>query len=382
MVVVTLRRATVLRGIFWTGVAAIAWTHAGYPATLAVVARRRPMPVRKGDITPPVTVLVAAHDEEAVIARRIENLLGLEYPADLLEIVVVSDGSTDATDAIVERLAASSPRVHLLRAPRGGKLGALNMAVRYATGDVLAFSDANTVWAPEALANLVRCFADDDVGYVCGRLELLPAEGSNRDGVYWRFELWLREQESAVGSITGGNGAIYAVRRRDWAEQSFGHDLGLPHEMVKRGRRAVYEPAAVAFEKQSRELEDEYRRKVRMLRWSWQHLLEGRMLRSVDPLYRFQVVSHRLLRYSLGGLHLAVLGSSLALARRRPLYRAALSCQLAWLGAAGAGRLRLRVPGAGVAFYYLLMVCATLEALARYLRSGVPLVWEKAEGTR
>jgi cellulose synthase/poly-beta-1,6-N-acetylglucosamine synthase-like glycosyltransferase len=370
------------RAVFWTGIAAIVWTHAGYPATIFLLARFRCAPVRKADVTPSVTVLVPAHDEEAVIAHRVENLLALRYPASRLDVLVVSDASSDRTDAIVEELAAREPRVRLLRVPRGGKLAALNVAVPKASGEILAFSDANTTWAPDALARLVRVFADEDVAYVCGRLRLEPAAGSNRESVYWRYELALRECESAVGSVTGGNGAIYALRRRDWTEQRFGHDLGLPNEMAKRRRRAVYEPTAVAFEKPSRDLEDEYHRKVRMLRWSWQHLLEGRMLHGVDPLYRFQLVSHRVLRYGLGGLHVAVLTSNVALVRRGPVYRRALACQAGCLAVAGAGRLRLPVRGAGVAYYYVLVSWATIEALVRYLRSGVPLVWEKAEGTR
>jgi hypothetical protein len=250
------------------------------------------------------------------------------------------------------------------------------------SSEILAFTDANTRWAPDALGKLVRVFADHDVAYVCGRLELEPSGGTNRESAYWRSELWLREHESAVGSMTGGNGAIYAIRRAEYVERRFGHDLGFPHEMVKRRRRAVYEPAALAVEKQSRDLEDEYHRKVRMLRWSWQHVLAGRMLQRVDRLYLFQLVSHRVLRYCLGGLHLLLLTSNVALVRRGGLYRAALALQGAWGAASGLGRVRAPVPGASLAYYYLLMNCATVEALVRYLRSGVPIVWEKAEGTR
>jgi hypothetical protein len=165
-------------------------------------------------------------------------------------------------------------------------------------------------------------------------------------------------------------------------ERRFGHDLGFPHEMVKRRRRAVYEPDALAFEKQARDLEDEYHRKVRMLRWSWQHVLAGQMLRRVDRLYLFQLISHRALRYFLGGLHLVALTTNLVLLRRGRLYRWTFSAQASWLAAAALGRRRVPLPGAAFAYYYLLMNCATVEALARYLRSGVPLVWEKAKGTR
>ena len=141
---------------------------------------------------------------------------------------------------------------------------------------------------------------------MCGQLRLLAPDGSNREGLYWRYEMWLRRSESAIGSITGGNGSIYAVRRSDYVTHRFGHDLGLPDAMVKRGRRAVYEPEALAFEQPPPELEDEYGRKVRMFPWAWQHLVEGRMLSGVTPLYLAELLSHRVLRYGSGALHAAL----------------------------------------------------------------------------
>jgi glycosyltransferase involved in cell wall biosynthesis len=373
-----------LRGVFWASVGAVAWTHAGYPAAARLLARLRPRPVRKDDVTPAVSLIVAAHNEEGVIARRLENLLALDYPPTLLEIVVASDGSTDRTDAIVEEIARREPRVRLVSCPRGGKVAAQHRAVRETSAEIVAFSDANSVWAADALRLLVRNFADPDVGYVCGRLELEQADGTNREGVYWRYELWLREQESLAGSITGGNGAVYALPREDYVEDDprYGHDLGFPYLMVQRGRRAVYEPEAVAVEKPSSELEDEFERKVRMLTQCWGHVLSGRMLRRTDPLYMVALVSHRLLRYSTGLLHLAALGSAAALADRAPVYRLALAAQLAGLGLVAAGRLRAPVPGAGLAYYYFLVTEATLVGLVRYLRSGTPVVWHKVEGTR
>jgi cellulose synthase/poly-beta-1,6-N-acetylglucosamine synthase-like glycosyltransferase len=356
--------------------------HVGYPLGIAALARLRPKPVRAADIVPTVSVVVAAHDEEAVIGERVANLLGLDYPRERLEILVASDGSEDRTDQIVDDIAAGDTRVRLVRTPRGGKIAALNTAVRDASGEVLAFTDANTRWAADALSRLVRPLADDEVGYVCGQLRLEDSGGTNRDLTYWAYELWLRAQESAVGSVTGGNGAIYAVRRADWVEQTFGHDLGLPNEAVRRGRRAIYEPDALAVERQARDLRDEYGRKVRMLRGAWRHVFEGHMLRDVDPLYRVQFVSHRLLRYCIGGFHLAALVSSARLARRDPLHRAALAAQLVWLGLAASTRTSRELPGARLAAFYLLMCCAPSEALVRYLATGAPLVWEQAAGTR
>jgi len=373
-----------LKPLFWLAGGALLWTHAGYPLAAAALARRRARPVRKEDEAPSVTIVVAAHDEEGVIERRLENLLGLDYLAECLEVVVASDGSRDRTDEIVECIAADEPRVRLLRCPRGGKVAAQNLAVRETSGEIVAFSDANATWAPDALSKLVRSFDDPEVAYVCGRLRLRSADGTNRESAYWRYETWLREQESALGSVTGGNGAIYALRRSDYVEVDarFGHDLAFPYLMVQRGRRAVYEPEAVAFEKPSRDLEDEYRRKVRMFEHCWLIVFRGRMFCGVPPVYLAELVSHRLLRYGSGLLHLALLAASLALAREGGAYRRTLAAQLALLGLAGAGRAGARVPGAALAYYYLLVTSATLTALVRYLRYGVPAVWETAEGTR
>lgn len=373
-----------LRLLFWGSLAALGWTHVGYPAAVGALARLRPRPVRK-DLAhePSVSLIVAAHDEEGVIERRIENLLALDYPHDKLEIVVASDASEDSTDALVEEAAGRDARVRLLRCERGGKVAAQHRAVRETDGTVVAFSDANSTWEPDALRHLVASLADPEVGYVCGCLELRDADGANKEGLYWSYELWLREQESLVCSITGGNGAVYALRREDYVEDDprYGHDLGFPYALMQRGRRAVYDADAVASECASSEPEDEYERKVRMLAQSWGHVLTGRMLRPTEPLYAFELVSHRLLRYSSGLLHIALFGSSVLLARR-DFYRLALLHQLGFLGLALAGKNRLPIPGAGLAYYYFLVTRATVDGLVLYLREGTPVTWDKAEGTR
>jgi cellulose synthase/poly-beta-1,6-N-acetylglucosamine synthase-like glycosyltransferase len=362
--------------LFWSSLGALAWTQAGYPVAAAALARLRGRPVRKRDDEPDVTLIVAAHDEEAVIERRLENLLQLDYPAERLDIVVASDASTDRTDELVEAAAERDPRIRLLRCPRGGKVAAQNRAVRESEGGILAFSDANAQWKPDALRKLVRNFADPDVAYVCGGHYYEATGGSNREGAYWKFEAWLRRSESALGSITGGIGPIYAVRRSDYVEVDprFGHDLALPYLMVQRGRRAVFEPEAIAWEKPSRNVEDEYRRKVRMFEHCWLIVLRGKMLRRLGPRYLVEIVSHRHLRYASGILHLVLLGASIALVRAGLVYDVALAVQLGVLAAAAIG-----VP---IARYYFLVTWATVVALVNYLRSGVPPVWEKAEGTR
>lgn len=371
------RAVLALKALFWGSLGAVAWTHVGYPLAAMAAARVRPRPVRRDPShAPSVTVVVAAHDEEPVIARRVENLLALDYPAEKVDVVVASDASTDGTNAIVEEIAAREPRVRLLDCPRGGKVAAQDRAVREATAEVVAFSDANATWAPDALRLLVENLADPEVAYVCGQLRLQDADGSNREGLYWRYEMLLREAESALGSVTGGNGSIYAVRRSDYVEvdPTWGHDLSFPYRMVQAGRRAVYEPRAHAFEKPTPSNETEYRRKVRMFEHCWEITLRGGMLRGLPPGYLVAMLSHRVLRYGSGLAHVALAATSVALAPTGLVYAAVLLDQLALAAAFAAG-----VP---LARYYVYVTWATVQALWNYLRRGVPATWEAAEGTR
>ena len=362
----------VLVAIFWVSLGALLWTHVAYPALVLALARLSRGSILTAEIEPTVTVIVAAYNEERVIARRLVNLLALDYPADKLRIVVTSDASTDRTDEI----ALEFPGVTVVTNPRGGKVAAQDRAVRQTESEIVAFSDANATWAPDALRKLVRPFADPAVAYACGQLRILAADGSNKEGVYWRYEMAVRDAESRLGSVTGGNGSIYAVRRSDYVEVDprFGHDLSLPYLMVQRGRRAVYEPGAHAFEKPTPSNESEYRRKVRMFEHCWLIVLRGKMFRRLRPLYGLELVSHRLLRYGSGILHLVLLASSIALAAHGWIYAAVLVAQLLLLAGA--------VVGVGLARYYVLVSWATFVALWNYLRRGVPATWQAAEGTR
>jgi cellulose synthase/poly-beta-1,6-N-acetylglucosamine synthase-like glycosyltransferase len=361
----------VLELLFWVSLAALVWTHALYPATVELLARtvRR----KEGDDAPlpSVAVIVAAYNEETVIEQRVTNLFELDYPRELLQVVVTSDASTDRTEALAE---AAGARV--IRNPRGGKVAAQDRAVRETESQIVAFSDANATWAPDALRALVRPFADPKVAYVCGQLKLLAPDGSNREGLYWRYEMAVRSAESRLSSVTGGNGSIYALRRSDYIEVDprFGHDLALPYLMVQHGRRAVFEPTAAAFEKPTPSNESEYRRKVRMFEHCWLIVLRGKMLGHLGPLYTLQIVSHRFLRYASGILHLMLLATSLALVRQGWMFDLVLAGQVALLAAAAAG--------VGIARYYVLVTWATVVSLWNYLRRGVPATWEVAEGTR
>jgi cellulose synthase/poly-beta-1,6-N-acetylglucosamine synthase-like glycosyltransferase len=373
----------ILEILLWASLGAILWTHVGYPLFVAALAVVRRMRVAKADIAPSVAVVIAAHNEERVIERLVESLLAQDYPGGL-EVVVASDASTDGMDALVEQLAERDSRVRLVRCPRGGKVAAQNQAVRTVEAEVVAFADAGAVWEPDALRKLVRSLADPTIGYVAGKVSFGEPEGTNREGLYWRYELWLRGCESAAGSITGGNGAIYAVRRADYVEVDprFGHDLTFPYVTVQQGMRAVYDSEARAWDRPARDLEDEYGRKVRMFEHCWLILVRGGMLRGVGPLYAFELFAHRVLRYASGLLHVVLLATSLALVTSGLVYELVLAAQIALLVLALAGRLRIPIPGAAIAYYYVLVTWATVAALFRYVRFGVPPVWEKVEGTR
>ena len=371
--------------VFWASLGALAWTHIGYPAAIAALARLRPRPPRRAPILPVVTLIVPAHNEEDVIERKLENVLQLDYPSDQLEVVVASDDSIDATHDIV---AGFEPRgVRLIRCERGGKVAAQDRAVRESAGDIVAFGDANVEWDTDALRELVAPFADPAVGMACGQVRLVnPSGGTNQEGVYWRYEMWLRARESLVHSMTGSNGAIYAVRREAYREVDprFGHDLSFPYLMVQNGYRAVYEPRARATENMTTDIEDEFQRKVRMFEHAWLMLFRGRMFRlRVGPVYWVELVSHRLLRYWSGPLHVVLLASSALLASTGTVYAVALGVQLAGLALVGISILaRGRIRALRILHYYLLVTLATVIALGGYLRRGVPATWDKAAGTR
>ena len=300
----------ILEILFWASLGAILWTHVGYPLFVSALAAVRRMRVAKEDIAPSVAVVVAAYNEEEVIERLVESLLAQDYPGGL-EVVVASDASTDGMEALVERLAERDGRVRLVRCARGGKVAAQNEAVRTVDAEVVAFADAGALWEPDALRKLVRSLADPKVGYVAGRVSFGEPEGTNREGLYWRYETWLRAQESLLHSTTGGFGPIYALRRTDYIEVDprFGHDLALPYLLVQRRRRAVYEPDAVSTEKATPTNEAEFRRKVRMFEHCWLIVLRGKMLRGQPLWYLVELISHRHLRYASGLLHIVLLGA-------------------------------------------------------------------------
>ena len=369
--------------VFWVALALILYTHVGYALLLrglATLGSRRAVAPGDGQ-EPSVTVIVAAHDEAAVIARKVQNMLELDYPPERLELVVASDGSSDATVEIA-RAARSGRSLRVLELPRRGKVPTQDAAVEQAAGEILAFSDANAFWEAHALRALVRPFADPRVGYVCGELVYLAPDGSNQEGLYWRYENWVRRLESRVGSVTAGNGAIYAVRRAAYMrlDPRTSHDLAFPFNMVKRGWRALYEPAALAAERPVASVEGEFRRKRRMMSHAWPVVLGGGMLdpRGYGPVYALEILSHRVVRYVTPLLHVLVLGTNVALLGEGWVYAATLAGQLALLaGAALSGPLHGRPRILALCRYYVLMTASLAAGLWDALRHGTPATWER-----
>ncbi len=383
---------TFLAILFWVSVGLILYAHVGYPVLLGLLAwlreltprsRRRSRPrMAPDDELPSVSVIVAAYAEQDVIAERVANIRALDYPRQLVELIVACDGSPDAT---AERAREAGADL-VLELPRGGKIRAQDASVERAGGEIVAFSDANVTWQPDALRRLVAPFADARVGYVCGEVQLVDAAtGSNQEGLYWRYELALRALESRVRSVTGGNGAIYATRREAYlvVDPIMGHDLSFPFNMVKRGWLALAVREAQASEKMVPTIEGEFARKRRMMSHTWPIVVRGGMLspRGYDPLYALMIVSHRILRYLTPFLHVIALVTSVALLGQGWVYVAAVAVQVAVLLAAG---LAGAVPSRPMLLtrYYVLTTASLAAGLWDWLVHGTSAGWEPAEGTR
>jgi cellulose synthase/poly-beta-1,6-N-acetylglucosamine synthase-like glycosyltransferase len=386
---------TALEIVFWLSAATIAWTQLGYALVIALLARMlAPAPpaalARRERVDPPnrhVSLIVAAHDEQDVIAAKVQNALALDYPRELLETIVACDGGSDAT---AERARAAGADL-VLELSRGGKIVAQDTAVERARGEIVAFSDANALWEPDALRELVGAFDDPRVGYACGRVRFVqPAQGAqatNQEGVYWRYEMALRARESRLRSITAGNGAIYATLRDTYivVDPIMGHDLSLPFNIVKRGRRAVDVPGALATEKMVPSIEGEWHRKRRMMGHTWPIVVRGGMLspRGYTPGYALMMLSHRLLRYLTPFLHAFALVANVALVAvgAGTLYTVTLLMQATLIAAAAFAQMLPARPLL-IARYYVLTAASPAAGLWDWLRHGTVASWDVAEGTR
>lgn len=371
--------------IFWLSAAALFYTYAGYPLLLALVSAVRPRRVRRGDFESTVSVIITAYNEERDLAAKLENTLALDYPAELLEIIVASDCSSDRTDDIVKEFA---PRgVRLLRQPqRLGKTAAQNAAVTQVSGDVILFSDATSLYQPDAVLALLPNFADPTVGCVAGRLIYVePAQSRVGRGArsYWSYETFLKRHESRACSLIGASGCLYAVRRTAYVPlyHEACSDFIIATKMVEQGLRAIYEPNAVCTELTNRRSDNELKMRVRIIAQTftdlWRHI--GMMNPFRSGFYAIQLFSHKVMRYLVPFFLMALFVASAALAGSvfyRILFTAQLAgyacAALAWvLDLVGIRSRLLAFPQ-----YFVLANIASLIALYKFLRGERYAHWE------
>ena len=374
--------------IFWACFLLVAYTYLLYPAVLFLASsaarlwRRAAMSLDGGPM-PAVSLVIPAHNEERHLSAKLANLAALDYPRERLEVLFVSDGSTDATNEILGR-AAEAGKVTLLALPaRGGKSNALNQAVPRTKHDVLVFSDAATLFAPDAVTKMVRHFADPRVGVVCGALQFQASpESRQTEGLYWRYESLLRLMESRIGVTLTASGAIYALRRECFVPLSTDtlvEDLVVPMTARRLGFRVLYDPEARGTDFAASTVAGEFSRRVRIATGSFRAL--GGLLRGpLDPVTAFAFVSHKLLRWTLPFLLIGMLLTSAAMLDS-PLYRALFVLQVLFYGWGLAGYLlRPRIQGiryALVPYYLLAMHLAFLVGFVRYLSGRREIEWRQ-----
>ena len=378
--------------VFWACLAIGLYPYAGYPLCVALLRAVRPRPVCAAAITPRVTVVISAYNEASHIEATVHNKLNQDYPQGLLDVMVVSDGSTDDTDRVLTRLALQDARITFIRQePRGGKTAALNRLLEQARSEIIVFSDANSIYRADSVRRLVEPFADPGVGYASGRMLYVDPVGSLvGDGctAYMRYENALRACEAAVGSVAGVDGGVDAVRRLLYRPMRADQlpDFVLPLAVVEQGYRVVYVPDAILEEETLTSEGAEYRMRVRVaLRAFWALWDKRALLNPVRfPLFSWQLASHKLLRYlSFLPLGLAAVFNWL-LVSRGSLYAALAAGQcaaalLALLAVHGPPRLRA-FSLARYCYYFLLLNCASAVAFVRFLRGERQVLWQPRTG--
>lgn len=379
-----------MKTIFWISVFFILYPYFIYPLVMLAIGTLFPKPVRRGQQLPSVTILIPAYNEVDCIRDTVQNKLDQAYPREKLQIIVVSDGSDDGTDDIVKSF--SDRGVTLLRtAGRQGKAAALNEAVPHARGEILVFSDANTLFGPNALRHIVENFADPEVGYLTGSMGFTDG-GSDLSGAgvgaYMRYENLVRRIETRAGSVIGVNGGVDAIRRELYVDipTNLITDFILPLSVIAGGHRVIFDPSVTAFEIPNSELASEFRMRIRVALRAMQGLSYMRELLNPfsRPLVSFCLVSHKLLRYLGFFFMLAALAANLSLADDGLLYFMMMALQVFAYGIALLGLME-NLPGplrkiCLVPSYLLLSNVAFAIASFRFLRGDTMAVWRPRAG--
>ena len=385
----------VFKIIWWLAGFVIFWAMVGYPVSLAILSKIITRKNKKDlSFEPTVTVMVVAHNEEKVIAKKLQNLLDIDYPKDKLEFLIASDFSTDNTDEIVERFIAMHPdrciRIHK-SINHYGKTNAQNETQELCRTEILVMTDANAMFEASAVKELVSFFTSPDIAYVSGQLRYMNTDGNetaSSEGFYWKIDLICRDIESNMQTITAGNGAIYAVRNNAYEKIApiECHDSSFPVVYALKKMRAIYNPEALAYEKAGEVNDDEFKRKVRMNRTILRDILPDIRILNVFSYgwFSYFYFGHRTCRYLLWLMHLLVFLSNLVLAIMCGwFWKVTLGLQaffylLALFGWLTKSRNKLVV----IVFYYCMTVVAQWKGVLNIITGKSKPTWDKAESTR
>lgn len=379
--------------VFWIGIGIVVYTYVGYGLVIFILSKLvgRKHNSSDSDEVLAVTLVIAAYNEESFIEEKIRNTFELEYPANKLSVFVVTDGSTDRTAELV----ANHPSLRHFHEPeRRGKIHAVNRTMKYVTTPIVVFSDANCYINSNAIRKIVRHYADSKVGGVAGEKRILLGSVNNAsgsgEGIYWKYESFLKRKDSEVYSIVGAAGELFSVRTQLFEEppsDSIIEDFYLSMRIAQRGYRFIYEPDAVATETASASIAEEWKRKVRICAGGFQSMV--RLLPLLNPLtygmLSFQYVSHRVLRWSLAplALPLVLFSNGILIYTGNSFYKLSLGLQTLFYVFSGLGFLvrnkKIELKGFFVPYYFVVMNLSVYFGLVRYLRGGQSVIWEKAK---
>lgn len=372
--------------LFWFSAAALFYTYIGYPILIALISTILPRRVQRAAYEPSVTIVIAAYNEERALAEKIQNTLALEYPRELLQIIVTSDCSSDRTDEIVRSFGPQGVMLH--RQPeRLGKTAAQNAAVERTRGEIILFSDATSLYQPDVLKKILPSFMDESVGCVGGRL-IYVDPGDTRVGrgakSYWNYETFLKKHESRACSLIGVSGCLYAVRRSAYVPlyNEACSDFIIATKMVEQGLRAVYEPEAICHEETNQRHDNELKMRVRVIAQTLTDLWRHRSMLNplTSGLYGVQLISHKVMRYMVPFFLMGLLAASAALAGSSMFYRLLFALQavgycsavIAWL----LERIGVRSRVLALPQYFVLANLASLIALFKFVRGERYASWE------
>jgi glycosyltransferase involved in cell wall biosynthesis len=385
-----------MRAIFYASLALILWHNFFYGLLLVVISiikAGRLLNSPQSVELPYVSLIVAAHNEEQVIENKIKNSLALDYPQDKLEIIFASDSSTDKTNAIISDFEKKYKNIKLVNIEeRAGKVNAYNRAVKDTKGEILAFSDANTIWDKSSLKKLVTALADKRVSCACGHLIYTntgESEVAYSEGVYWKIENMMKEGESKLYSLTALNGGIYALKKKDYImiEPLYSHDLGIPLFLGTQKKRTVFVKDALGFERSGTTSEDEIKRKRRMFGRLYSFLFRNPSL-FINPFkydfrYFLSVFSHRTIRYLLPFAHLLLFISAVFLASKGIFFEIIFYTHILFIALAIAGyAMRGKVRLLFLPYYYFLFLQSMLLGFFDFAAGKIKPYWDVAKTTR